>query len=59
MDDLAGEEKGAPLLEPIATVALDAGRMLMEAGASARTVDGIVDMIAHGLGAERVDLRIG
>ena len=40
-------------------VALDAGRMLMEAGASAHNVDDIVDTVARGLGAERVDLRIG
>ena len=40
-------------------VALEAGRMSMEAGASASSVQGIVEMVAHGLGAERVDLRIG
>lgn len=40
-------------------VALDAGRLLMEAGASARGVEDIVDCVARGLGAERVDLRIG
>ena len=46
-------------LEPIAMVALDAGRMLMEAGGSAQSVDEIVIKVARGLGAERVDLRIG
>ena len=40
-------------------VALDAGRMLMEAGASANGVDEIVAKVARGLGADRVDLRIG
>ncbi len=40
-------------------VALDAGRMLMEAGASAQNVDEIVIRVARGLGAQRVDLRIG
>ena len=39
--------------------ALDAGRVLMEAGASAQSVDTIVAQVARGLGAERVDLRIG
>lgn len=39
--------------------ALEAGRLLMEAGASARSVDEIVAMVARGLGADRVDLRIG
>lgn len=40
-------------------VALDAGRMLMEAGASATGVKRIVEIVALGLGANRVDLRIG
>ena len=40
-------------------VALDAGRMLMEAGASAAGVKLIVERVAFGLGANRVDLRIG
>ena len=40
-------------------VALDAGRMLMEAGASANSIDEIVAKFARGLGADRVDLRIG
>jgi len=46
-------------LEPIAMVALDAGRMAMEAGASGRSVEKIVETVARGLGATRVDLRIG
>ncbi|HEX9047130.1 MAG TPA: threonine/serine exporter family protein [Verrucomicrobiae bacterium] len=48
-----------PALEPIAMVALDAGRMLMEAGASAKSIEAIVEKFARGLGADRVDLRIG
>jgi uncharacterized membrane protein YjjP (DUF1212 family) len=50
---------GHPSLEEIAMLALDFGRALMEAGASARLVDEIVATVANGLGAERVDLRIG
>ena len=46
-------------LEPIAMVALDAGRLLMESGASAASVDQIVTAVARGLGAGRVDLRVG
>ena len=46
-------------LEPIVMVALDAGRMLMEAGAGAKGVESVVEAFAKGLGAERVDLRIG
>src|ERR1700757_554896 len=49
----------SPTLEPVATVALEAGKMLMEAGASARSVERIVQMVAWGLVAEQVDLRIG
>lgn len=48
-----------PALEPIAMAALDAGRMLMEAGAAAKSVEWIVEQFAYGLGADRVDLRIG
>lgn len=60
MDNVPYENRGAALwLEPIAMVALKAGRMLMEAGASARNVEEIVQMVAHGLGAECVDLRAG
>ena len=56
---IAEESSPAPALEPIAKVALDAGRMLMEAGANADSIDAIVAKFARGLGAERVDLRIG
>lgn len=40
-------------------LALDAGRMLMEAGASAKSTERLVTQFATGLGAERVELRIG
>ena len=60
IESLIPDDSGsAPALEPLAMVALDAGRMLMEAGASANGVDEIVAKVARGLGAERVDLRIG
>ena len=49
----------SPSLEPLAMLALDAGRMLMETGASASSVEDLVRKVAHGLGAETVDLRIG
>jgi len=60
IDSLIPEENSpAPALEPIAMAALDAGRMLMEAGARANSIDAIVAAFARGLGADRVDLRIG
>jgi uncharacterized membrane protein YjjP (DUF1212 family) len=60
IESLTPDDSGsAPALEPIAMVALDAGRMLMEAGASAVSIDAIVAKFARGLGADRVDLRIG
>ena len=60
IENLTAEDSGsAPALEPIAMVALDAGRLLMEAGANASSIDEIVAKFARGLGAERVDLRIG
>jgi uncharacterized membrane protein YjjP (DUF1212 family) len=45
-------------LEEIAMVALEFGRLLMEAGSSARHVQEITTQVAIGLGAERVDLRV-
>ncbi len=38
---------------------MEFGRLLMECGASARVVDETVRKVAHGLGADRADLRIG
>ena len=59
-DSMSPEENSpAPALEPIAMVALDAGRMLMEAGANASSIDAVVTKFARGLGADRVDLRVG
>ena len=40
-------------------LALEFGRLLMEAGGSGRSVDEITARVAVGLGAERVDLRVG
>jgi uncharacterized membrane protein YjjP (DUF1212 family) len=65
--DLPGYDGGLPLqglkpiqpLEPIAMTALHAGRILMEAGANASSVEQVIALIARGLGAERVDSRIG
>lgn len=51
--------KPVPPLEPIAMAALEAGRISMEAGANARNVEECVALVARGLGADRVDLRIG
>ena len=55
----SGNQGSPPSLEPLAMVALDAGRLMLEIEAGARTIEEIVEMIAHGLGAERVDLRVG
>jgi uncharacterized membrane protein YjjP (DUF1212 family) len=46
-------------LEEIAMIALEFGQVLMETGASARNVDKITGQVAAGLGAERVDARVG
>lgn len=40
-------------------LSMEFGRLLMESGASARIADDIVGRVARGLGAERVDLRVG
>ncbi|MEJ2007131.1 MAG: threonine/serine exporter family protein [Acidobacteriota bacterium] len=40
-------------------LALEFGRLLMEAGASARDVEEIIVQVATGLGAERTELRVG
>jgi len=59
MADSTNELDKPVALEPIAMAALDAGRILMEAGASAFDVELLVIQVARGLGAQRVDLRIG
>ncbi len=48
-----------PALEEIAMLAMEFGRLLMECGASAQIVDEYAGRIARGLGADRVDLRLG
>ena len=53
------ETQGRDSLEEIAMLALEFGRLLMEAGASARSVEEITARVAVGLGAERMDLRVG
>jgi len=50
--------EAAPL-EDIAMLAMEFGRILMECGASARIVEEYVIRVAEGLGAKRVDLRVG
>jgi uncharacterized membrane protein YjjP (DUF1212 family) len=59
MPDVTNEIRKPASLEPIAMVALDAGRILMESGASGNSVESLVAEVAQGLGSERVDLRIG
>jgi uncharacterized membrane protein YjjP (DUF1212 family) len=46
-------------LEDMAMLSMEVGRLLMESGASARIVDDYVARTARGLGAERIDLRVG
>jgi uncharacterized membrane protein YjjP (DUF1212 family) len=53
------EIRGHELLEEIAMLALEFGRLLMEAGASAHRVEEIAAQVAIGLGADRMDLRVG
>ena len=55
----SGNKSPAPSLEPVAVVALEAGRMLMEAGANAKSIEEVVKMVAQALGAQRIELRIG
>ena len=45
-----------PSLEPVAMVVLEAGKMLMEARASAKSVEGMAQRVGRGLGAEQVDV---
>lgn len=53
------EAQGRDSLEEIAMLALEFGRLLMEAGASAHDVEEITTQVAAGLGAERTELRVG
>jgi uncharacterized membrane protein YjjP (DUF1212 family) len=56
---MPAEIPGRESLEEIALLALEFGRLMMEAGASGRHVDEITKEVAVGLGAERADLRVG
>lgn len=53
------ETPGRESLEEMAILALEFGRLLMEAGAGARSVEEITRQVSAGLGAERTDLRVG
>jgi len=53
------EIRGLDSLEDIAMLALEFGRLLMEAGASGRCVEEIAMQVASGLGAIRIDVRVG
>ncbi len=55
--DPAGSEKLR--LEPIALAALEAGQMLLSTGAKISIVRQGMSMIAHDLGADRVEIRVG
>ncbi|SJZ52354.1 threonine/serine exporter family protein [Consotaella salsifontis] len=46
-------------LEPIALVALEAGRLLMVTGGKASVVREGITLVAEGLGSERTDIRVG
>ena len=48
-----------PSLNAVTMATLDAARSLMESGGKAKSVDELVHLIAHGLGAETAELRIG
>ena len=49
----------AASLEDLAMLSMEFGRILMECGASAKIVEEYVSRVAKGLGAGRVDLRVG
>jgi uncharacterized membrane protein YjjP (DUF1212 family) len=55
----AASATNANSLEAIAMLAMEFGRILMECGASAQIVEEYVIRVAEGLGATRVDLRVG
>jgi uncharacterized membrane protein YjjP (DUF1212 family) len=58
-DERAGVQTPPPSLNALTMVTLDAARLLMESGGKAKTVDDFVHVLAHGLGAESAELRIG
>lgn len=53
------EAAGRACLEEIGMLALEYGRLLMEAGASARDVEEITTQVSCGMGAEHTELRVG
>jgi uncharacterized membrane protein YjjP (DUF1212 family) len=53
------ETRARESLEEVTDLALEFGRLSMVAGASARHVEDITERIALGLGAERIDMRVG
>jgi uncharacterized membrane protein YjjP (DUF1212 family) len=46
-------------VEEIAGICLEFGRLLMETGTTATDVEEVVAQVGNGLGAERIDLRLG
>lgn len=54
---MQAETRARESLEEVTDLALEFGRLSMEAGASARHVDDITERIALDLGAERVVMR--
>lgn len=46
-------------LDDIALVSLEFGRLIMESGGTGRSVEETTERVAKGLGAERVDVRVG
>ncbi|MEF2071483.1 threonine/serine exporter family protein [Consotaella aegiceratis] len=59
MSENPGPAEQLLALEPIAMVALEAGRMLMVSGGKAAVVRQGMTLIARGLGARRTDIRVG
>lgn len=55
----SAQTEGRESLEATAILALEFGRLLMEAGAGAGDVEEIAVQVAAGLGASRADLRVG
>jgi uncharacterized membrane protein YjjP (DUF1212 family) len=53
------QTEGRESLEATAMLALEFGRLLMEAGGGGRDVEEIAAQVAAGLGASRADLRVG
>ena len=52
-------DQSAPSPEDIATVALEAGRLLMQSGANAKSVQQIVENVGGSLGADSVEVHLG